>query len=116
MLQETRKLLTISEVAKEIGRRTGHRPSTVTVWRWSAKSVGPKGRRLPAKRYGGRLYVDPADLDRFVEGLQQDHIDADEEQKSESQKLRMTRSRNELENGSPTAKRRLRGMGVGSND
>lgn len=49
----------------QAARRLPGRPNPSTIIRWIIRGV--RGRRLEAVRVGGRYFIDPADLERFVE-------------------------------------------------
>lgn len=64
-----RDLLSIAEAAQRIPGR----PSAASVYRWAQK--GTKGLKLPTIRCGGRYFVDPDDLCRFIARMQLSEAD-----------------------------------------
>lgn len=62
---EPDKPLTISEAARAVcPSRPVH---AATVWRWILGGV--RGRKLPSRLIGGRRFIEPGDLDAFLEAL-----------------------------------------------
>lgn len=61
--------LNLSAAAAYIGRLTGEKPHTSTIWRWCSK--GCKGIRLESICIGGKRYVTVSAIERFIEARSQ---------------------------------------------
>jgi hypothetical protein len=59
--------LSLPDAAEFLGKLTGQKPHSSTLWRWCLK--GCKGVRLESILIGGKRFVTAASLDRFVENL-----------------------------------------------
>jgi len=58
------QMMTLNEVCRALPPLDGRKLHPSTVWRWCRSGVA--GVRLPFRRIGRRLVIDPADLERFT--------------------------------------------------
>ena len=60
----TEELITLTEAAASLPRRSGRKFSASTIWRWHVR--GLRGVYLEARRIGGHLYTTRAWLEAFL--------------------------------------------------